>query len=148
MEWLRQLAVSGVEAGLVIRQLYVCVHGECIGCCVTGPVTRWPWYFGDCKASGILLWSGRSRGVNRYCYRCSAWWAAETQLLVLFSFTVWSSLCFFILAETEPARAVHDTLVGVFPCTYVAVGAALLMYVARRINIHMLENVLLAQFLR
>ncbi len=41
----------------------------------------------------------------------------------------------------------YDTLVGVFLALALAVGAALLMYVARKINIHMLENVLFGSIL-
>ncbi|QIZ77073.1 metal ABC transporter permease [Ferrimonas lipolytica] len=41
----------------------------------------------------------------------------------------------------------YDTLVGVFLAVALALGAALLMYVARKINIHLLENVLFGSIL-
>ena len=70
---------------------------------------------------------------------------AENPIIGLFSFCmIFALLLHFVRNRTNVP---YDTLVGVFLALALAVGAALLMYVARKINIHMLENVLFGSIL-
>ena len=70
---------------------------------------------------------------------------AENPIIGLFSFCmIFALLLHFVRNRTNVP---YDTLVGVFLAFALAVGAALLMYVARKINIHMLENVLFGSVL-
>lgn len=49
MDWLRELAVSGVEAGILSESFYVRLHGKrTCGSSIVGPVTWWLRYFGYC----------------------------------------------------------------------------------------------------
>ncbi|WP_064609687.1 metal ABC transporter permease [Photobacterium sp. J15] len=69
----------------------------------------------------------------------------ENPMIGLFSFCmIFALLLHFVRNRTNVP---YDTLVGVFLALALAVGAALLMYVARKINIHMLENVLFGSIL-
>ncbi|MDC5855558.1 metal ABC transporter permease [Vibrio europaeus] len=69
----------------------------------------------------------------------------ENPVLGLFCFCmVFALLLHFVRNRTAVP---YDTLVGVFLALALAVGAALLMYVARKINVHMLENVLFGSIL-
>ncbi|MCD9500213.1 metal ABC transporter permease [Photobacterium carnosum] len=69
----------------------------------------------------------------------------ENPFIGLFSFCmIFALLLHFVRNRTNVP---YDTLVGVFLALALAVGAALLMYVARKINIHMLENVLFGSIL-
>jgi len=66
-------------------------------------------------------------------------------VISLFSFClVFALLLHFVRNRTNVP---YDTLVGVFLALALAVGAAMLMYVARKINIHILENVLFGSIL-
>jgi len=69
----------------------------------------------------------------------------ENPVISLFSFClVFALLLHFVRNRTNVP---YDTLVGVFLALALAVGAAMLMYVARKINIHILENVLFGSIL-
>ncbi|HIF9516237.1 TPA: metal ABC transporter permease [Photobacterium damselae] len=69
----------------------------------------------------------------------------DNPFIGLFSFCmIFALLLHFVRNRTYVP---YDTLVGVFLALALAVGAALLMYVARKINIHMLENVLFGSIL-
>lgn len=63
----------------------------------------------------------------------------------LFSFClIFALLLHWIKSRTEVP---YDALVGVFLAVAIAMGAALLLYVARKVNIHILENVLFGSIL-
>ncbi len=69
----------------------------------------------------------------------------DNPIIGLFSFCmIFALLLHFVRNRTNVP---YDTLVGVFLAVALAVGAALLMYVARKINIHLLENVLFGSIL-
>lgn len=69
----------------------------------------------------------------------------ENPIIGLFCFCmIFALLLHFVRNRTAVP---YDTLVGVFLAFALAGGAALLMYVARKINIHMLENVLFGSVL-
>lgn len=63
----------------------------------------------------------------------------------LFSFClIFALLLHWIKSRTSVP---YDALVGVFLAVAIAMGAALLLYVARKVNIHILENVLFGSIL-
>ncbi|WP_415912061.1 metal ABC transporter permease [Neptuniibacter sp. QD37_11] len=63
----------------------------------------------------------------------------------LFSFClIFALLLHWIKSRTEVP---YDALVGVFLAVAIAMGAALLLYVARKVNVHILENVLFGSIL-
>ncbi|MCL9776259.1 metal ABC transporter permease [Vibrio methylphosphonaticus] len=69
----------------------------------------------------------------------------ENPIISLFVF----AMCFALLLHyvRHKTQVPYDTLVGVFLAVALAGGAALLMYVARKINVHLLENVLFGSIL-
>ncbi|USD39352.1 metal ABC transporter permease [Ferrimonas sp. SCSIO 43195] len=70
---------------------------------------------------------------------------ATNPIIGLFSFCmIFALLLHYVRNRTQVP---YDTLVGVFLAVALAMGAALLMYVARKINIHLLENVLFGSIL-
>ena len=70
---------------------------------------------------------------------------ASHPFAALFSFC----LIFALLLHWIKSRTAvpYDALVGVFLAVAIAMGAALLLYVARKVNIHILENVLFGSIL-
>ena len=70
---------------------------------------------------------------------------ASHPFAALFSFC----LIFALLLHWVKSRTTvpYDALVGVFLAVAIAMGAALLLYVARKVNIHILENVLFGSIL-
>ncbi|WP_028469073.1 metal ABC transporter permease [Neptunomonas japonica] len=70
---------------------------------------------------------------------------ASHPFAALFSFC----LIFALLLHWVKSRTAvpYDALVGVFLAVAIAMGAALLLYVARKVNIHILENVLFGSIL-
>lgn len=70
---------------------------------------------------------------------------ASQPFFALFSFC----LIFALLLHWIKSRTAvpYDALVGVFLAVAIAMGAALLLYVARKVNIHILENVLFGSIL-
>lgn len=70
---------------------------------------------------------------------------ASHPFAALFSFC----LIFALLLHWVKSRTAvpYDALVGVFLAVAIAMGAALLLYVARKVNVHILENVLFGSIL-
>ncbi|MBB1486333.1 metal ABC transporter permease [Oceanospirillum sediminis] len=70
---------------------------------------------------------------------------ATQPVAALFSFC----LCFALLLHWVKSRTQvpYDALVGVFLAFAIALGAALLLYVAKKVNVHILENVLFGSIL-
>ncbi|MDR9466873.1 metal ABC transporter permease [Marinospirillum sp.] len=70
---------------------------------------------------------------------------ATQPLAALFTFCiVFALLLHWIKSRTQLP---YDALVGVFLSFAIALGAALLLYVARKVNVHILENVLFGSIL-
>lgn len=70
---------------------------------------------------------------------------ASHPFAALFSFCViFALLLHWVKSRTSVP---YDALVGVFLAVAIAMGAALLLYVARKVNIHILENVLFGSIL-
>lgn len=70
---------------------------------------------------------------------------ASHPFAALFSFClIFALLLHWIKSSTAVP---YDALVGVFLAVAIAMGAALLLYVARKVNIHILENVLFGSIL-
>ncbi|GAL17453.1 ABC transporter in pyoverdin gene cluster permease component [Vibrio maritimus] len=69
----------------------------------------------------------------------------DNPIISLFCFSmIFALLLHYVRNRTQVP---YDTLVGVFLAVALAGGAALLMYVARQINVHLLENVLFGSIL-
>ncbi|MGY8872421.1 MAG: metal ABC transporter permease [Pseudomonadales bacterium] len=70
---------------------------------------------------------------------------ASHPFAALFSFClIFALLLHWVKSRT---RVPYDALVGVFLAVAIAMGAGLLLYVARKVNIHILENVLFGSIL-
>ncbi|MEV3813918.1 metal ABC transporter permease [Aeromonas allosaccharophila] len=70
---------------------------------------------------------------------------ATAPLVALFCFcTLFALLLHWVKSRTQIP---YDALVGVFLSFAIALGAALLLYVAKRVNVHILENVLFGSIL-
>ena len=69
----------------------------------------------------------------------------QSPFIGLFTFCmVFALLLHFVRSRTQVP---YDTLVGVFLALALAVGAAMLTFVARKVNVHILENVLFGSIL-
>lgn len=70
---------------------------------------------------------------------------ATQPLVALFGFCIiFALLLHWVKSRTQVP---YDALVGVFLSFAIALGAALLLYVAKRVNVHILENVLFGSIL-
>lgn len=146
MDWLRQLAISGVEAGWLSDSfMYAFMVNALVAALLLGPllgglgtlvIAKRLAFFSE--AVGHAALTGIAIGVL-------LGEPPENPIIGLFSFCmIFALLLHFVRNRTNVP---YDTLVGVFLALALAVGAALLMYVARKINIHMLENVLFGSIL-
>lgn len=146
MDWLRQFALHGVESGwlsdsfayafMVNAMVAALILGPLLGGLGTLVIAKRLAFFSE--AVGHAALTGIAIGVL-------LGEPPENPFVGLFSFCmIFALLLHFVRNRTNVP---YDTLVGVFLALALAVGAALLMYVARKINIHMLENVLFGSIL-
>ncbi|AUI88634.1 zinc ABC transporter permease [Vibrio azureus] len=146
MDWLRQQALYGVEAGWLSDSFaYAFMVNALVAACILGPllgglgtlvIAKRLAFFSE--AVGHAALTGIAIGVL-------LGEPPENPFVGLFSFCmIFALLLHFVRNRTHVP---YDTLVGVFLALALAVGAALLMFVARKINIHMLENVLFGSIL-
>lgn len=146
MEWLRQLALDAVEAGILSDSFsYAFMVNAIVSALLLGPllgglgtlvIAKRLAFFSE--AVGHAALTGIAIGVL-------LGEPHENPIIGLFSFCmIFALLLHYVLNRTSVP---YDTLVGVFLALALAVGAALLMYVARKINIHLLENVLFGSIL-
>ena len=146
MDWLRDLALHGVEAGWLSDSFaYAFMVNAIVAALILGPllgglgtlvIAKRLAFFSE--AVGHAALTGIAIGVL-------LGEPPENPFIGLFSFCmIFALLLHFVRNRTNVP---YDTLVGVFLALALAVGAALLMYVARKINIHMLENVLFGSIL-
>ncbi|MBY5991479.1 metal ABC transporter permease [Ferrimonas balearica] len=146
MEWLRQLAASGAESGVLpesfaygflvnalVAALFI---GPLLGALGTLVIAKRLAFFSEAVGHGAL--TGVAIGIL-------LGEPTDNPFIGLFSFCmVFALLLHYIRNRTNVP---YDTLVGVFLAVALAGGAALLMFVARKINIHLLENVLFGSIL-
>ena len=146
MEWLRQLALDAVEAGILSDSFsYAFMVNAIVSALLLGPllgglgtlvIAKRLAFFSE--AVGHAALTGIAIGVL-------LGEPHENPIIGLFSFCmIFALLLHYVRNRTSVP---YDTLVGVFLALALAVGAALLMYVARQINIHLLENVLFGSIL-
>lgn len=146
MELFRQWALYGVEQGFLSDSFsYAFMVNAIVAAILLGPllgglgtlvIAKRLAFFSE--AVGHAALTGIALGVL-------LGEPAENPIIGLFSFCmIFALLLHFVRNRTNVP---YDTLVGVFLALALAVGAALLMYVARKINIHMLENVLFGSIL-
>lgn len=146
MDTLRLLAAAGAEAGWLSESFsYAFMVNALVAALLLGPllgglgtlvIAKRLAFFSE--AVGHAALTGIALGVL-------LGEPAENPIIGLFSFCmIFALLLHFVRNRTNVP---YDTLVGVFLAVALAGGAALLMYVARKINIHMLENVLFGSIL-
>ncbi|USD67106.1 metal ABC transporter permease [Vibrio sp. SCSIO 43136] len=146
MEWLRLIAIDAVEAGLLSESFrYAFLVNALVAALMVGPllgglgtlvIAKRLAFFSE--AVGHAALTGIALGVL-------LGEPPDNPMLGLFCFCmVFALLLHFVRNRTHVP---YDTLVGVFLALALAVGAALLMYVARKVNVHMLENVLFGSIL-
>lgn len=146
MDWLREFISAAVDAGwlsdsftyafMVNAMVAALLLGPLLGGLGTLVIAKRLAFFSE--AVGHAALTGIAMGVllgepphNPY--------------IGLFTFCmIFALLLHFVRNRTNVP---YDTLVGVFLAFALAVGAALLMYVARKINVHMLENVMFGSIL-
>ncbi|MDN3679731.1 metal ABC transporter permease [Vibrio tapetis] len=146
MDMIRQWAMAGVEAGWLSESFsYAFLVNALVAALMVGPllgglgtlvIAKRLAFFSE--AVGHAALTGIALGVL-------LGETPDNPIIGLFSFCmVFAILLHFVRNRTNVP---YDTLVGVFLALALAVGAALLMYVARKINIHLLENVLFGSIL-
>ncbi|MCP4325067.1 MAG: metal ABC transporter permease [Psychromonas sp.] len=146
MELIRSWALIGVEAGwlsdsfqyafMVNALLAAIILGPLLGGLGTLVIAKRLAFFSE--AVGHAALTGIALGVL-------LGEPPNNPVISLFSFClVFALLLHFVRNRTNVP---YDTLVGVFLALALAVGAAMLMYVARKINIHILENVMFGSIL-
>ena len=146
MEWLRQLALDAVEAGILSDSFsYAFMVNAIVSALLLGPllgglgtlvIAKRLAFFSE--AVGHAALTGIAIGVL-------LGEPHENPIIGLFSFCIIFALLLHYVRNRTSVP--YDTLVGVFLALALAVGAALLMYVARKINIPLLENVLFGSIL-
>lgn len=146
MDMIRQWAMAGVEAGWLSESFsYAFLVNALVAALMVGPllgglgtlvIAKRLAFFSE--AVGHAALTGIALGVL-------LGETPDNPIIGLFSFCmIFAILLHFVRNRTNVP---YDTLVGVFLALALAVGAALLMYVARKINIHLLENVLFGSIL-
>lgn len=146
MEFIRSWALLGVESGWLSDSFqYAFMVNALVAAVILGPllgglgtlvIAKRLAFFSE--AVGHAALTGIALGVL-------LGEPPENPVISLFSFClVFALLLHFVRNRTNVP---YDTLVGVFLALALAVGAAMLMYVARKINIHILENVLFGSIL-
>lgn len=146
IEMIRSLAQSGVDAGWLSESFsYAFMVNAIVAALLLGPllgglgtlvIAKRLAFFSE--AVGHAALTGIALGVL-------LGEPPDNPIIGLFSFCmIFALVLHFVRNRTNVP---YDTLVGVFLALALAVGAALLMYVARKINIHMLENVLFGSIL-
>ncbi len=146
MDMIRQWAMAGVDAGWLSESFsYAFLVNALVAALMVGPllgglgtlvIAKRLAFFSE--AVGHAALTGIALGVL-------LGETPDNPIIGLFSFCmIFAILLHFVRNRTNVP---YDTLVGVFLALALAVGAALLMYVARKINIHLLENVLFGSIL-
>lgn len=146
MEMLRQLTYQLYASGYLPEMFqYGFLTNALVAACIMGPilgalgplvVVKRLAFFSEAVGHGAL--TGVAIGILLG--------EPVTQPLVaLFCFcTLFALLLHWIKSRTQVP---YDALVGVFLSFAIALGAALLLYVAKRVNVHILENVLFGSIL-
>ncbi|MFN3881286.1 MAG: metal ABC transporter permease [Nitrincola lacisaponensis] len=146
MEMLRQLTYQLYASGYLPEMFqYGFLTNAMVAACIMGPilgalgplvVVKRLAFFSEAVGHGAL--TGVAIGILLG--------EPVTQPLVaLFCFcTLFALLLHWIKSRTQVP---YDALVGVFLSFAIALGAALLLYVAKRVNVHILENVLFGSIL-
>lgn len=146
MEWLRELAQSAAHAGYLSESFtYAFVVNAVIASLLIGPmlgglgtlvIAKRLAFFSE--AVGHAAMTGIAIGIL-------LGEPTDNPIISLFCFSmIFALLLHYVRNRTQVP---YDTLVGVFLAVALAGGAALLMYVARQINVHLLENVLFGSIL-
>ncbi|MGL6259801.1 metal ABC transporter permease [Vibrio sp. WXL210] len=146
MEWLRELVQSAAHAGYLSDSFtYAFVINALIASLLIGPmlgglgtlvIAKRLAFFSE--AVGHAAMTGIAIGIL-------LGEPTDNPIISLFCFSmIFALLLHYVRNRTQVP---YDTLVGVFLAVALAGGAALLMYVARQINVHLLENVLFGSIL-
>ncbi|GAL14407.1 ABC transporter in pyoverdin gene cluster permease component [Vibrio astriarenae] len=146
MDWLRHLAQDAVAAGYLSESFnYSFVVNALIASLLIGPmlgglgtlvIAKRLAFFSE--AVGHAAMTGIAIGIL-------LGEPTDNPIVSLFCFSmIFALLLHYVRNRTQVP---YDTLVGVFLAVALAGGAALLMYVARQINVHLLENVLFGSIL-
>ena len=146
MEALRQFTFSLFESGYLPAMFqYSFLTNALVAACIMGPllgalgplvVVKRLAFFSEAVGHGAL--TGVAIGIL-------LGEPATQPLVALFCFCIlFALLLHWIKSRTDIP---YDALVGVFLSFAIALGAALLLYVAKRVNVHILENVLFGSIL-
>ncbi|MBE0507182.1 MAG: metal ABC transporter permease [Marinospirillum sp.] len=146
MDSLRELVLSLQQAGYLPEMFqYAFLTNALVAACIIGPllgalgplvVVKRLAFFSEAVGHGAL--TGVALGIL-------LGEPATQPLAALFAFCViFALLLHWIKSRTQIP---YDALVGVFLSFAIALGAALLLYVAKKVNVHILENVLFGSIL-
>lgn len=146
MDSLRELVLSLQQAGYLPEMFqYAFLTNALVAACIIGPllgalgplvVVKRLAFFSEAVGHGAL--TGVALGIL-------LGEPATQPLAALFTFCViFALLLHWIKSRTQIP---YDALVGVFLSFAIALGAALLLYVAKKVNVHILENVLFGSIL-
>lgn len=146
MDWLRHYAQDAAMAGyLSVSFTYAFVINALVASLLIGPmlgglgtlvIAKRLAFFSE--AVGHAAMTGIAIGIL-------LGEPTDNPIISLFCFSmIFALLLHYVRNRTQVP---YDTLVGVFLAVALAGGAALLMYVARQINVHLLENVLFGSIL-
>ncbi|SHH72859.1 metal ABC transporter permease [Ferrimonas marina] len=146
MESLRQWALAGAEAGYLPESFgYAFMVNALIAAVMVGPLLGGLGTLVIAKRLAFFSEAVGHAALTGIAIGILLGEPAENPIISLFTFCMLFAL---ILHFVRNRTAVpYDTLVGVFLAIALAGGSALLMFVARKINIHMLENVLFGSIL-
>ncbi|MEH0093737.1 metal ABC transporter permease [Vibrio metschnikovii] len=146
METLQQWLITGVERGWLAESFaYAFMLNALIAAVILGPLLGGLGTLVIAKRLAFFSEAVGHAAITGIAIGILLGESPESPMIGLFSFClIFALLLHYVRNRTQVP---YDTLVGVFLSAALALGAALLMYVARKINIHLLENVLFGSIL-
>lgn len=146
MDWLYALAKQAVEQGWLNESFgYAFMVNAVVAAVVLGPLLGGLGTLVIAKRLAFFSEAVGHAAITGIAIGILLGESPDSPVIGLFSFClIFAILLHFVRNRTQVP---YDTLVGVFLAVALAMGAALLMYVARKINVHLLENVLFGSIL-
>ncbi|RJG47748.1 metal ABC transporter permease [Motilimonas pumila] len=146
MQWLYSFAEQASSAGWLHPSLaYAFMVNALVAACLLGPLLGGLGTMVVAKRLAFFSEAVGHAAITGIALGILLGESPDSPFIGLFSFClIFALLLHYVRNRTQVP---YDTLVGVFLAIALALGGALLMYVAKKINIHLLENVLFGSIL-
>lgn len=146
MQWLYSMAEQASAAGWLHPSLaYAFMVNALVAACILGPLLGGLGTMVVAKRLAFFSEAVGHAAITGIALGILLGESPDSPFIGLFTFClIFALLLHYVRNRTQVP---YDTLVGVFLAIALALGGALLMYVAKKINIHLLENVLFGSIL-